>query len=195
LDVGAGKDIDILQSWLDPDFTCRAADFRELGFARGFDQVEDDGGSVGPFAEDSSRVISAKELITANAMTASACSTPKFANSSPTCESPKSSVSETDNEIRIMIENLFTKPIQLRLELATDVAGFDEGGVGLYTLTFSTAEPFEAVPGRMYIEHVRAKDLFVKPPNRVNRLWVPPPVIVRDVVSINSSEFDDSCFM
>src|SRR6185437_5335136 len=55
--------LQVVERWLDPDFTVRSADFGVLGFASGLREVGYCNRPEVPLAEDSSRMVSAKVLV------------------------------------------------------------------------------------------------------------------------------------
>src|SRR6202042_352594 len=98
-------------------------------------------------------------------MSRQASGTSKFTNPGPPTKSPQSSITETQDKIWIASKDLLGKAIQLWFELPSDVLGWEEGRVAGDSIRLSSAEPFEAIRGRMDIEDIGPIDFWMKGPN------------------------------
>src|SRR5712664_4720231 len=138
-------------------------------------------------------MISKQKLIAANSVSADASSTTKFSDTSPTCHSPQSRITQTHNEIRITSKHLIAQPIQLMLKLLPDVFGFLQEGIPGDALSLPATEVEKVVPGWVLLEDVSPVDLRVKVPYRRECPWVFRAVPFGEVGTVLRSEGDDLC--
>src|SRR5712664_1705642 len=117
-------------------------------------------------------MISKQKLIAANSVSADASSTTKFSDTSPTCHSPQSRITQTHNEVRVTSKHLIAQPIQLMLELLPDVFGFLQDGISGDAFGLASAEIEKVITGRVLLEDVSPVDLWVKVPDGSEAPWV-----------------------
>jgi len=152
--------LDVFKRRLGPDFNWRAFDMCGVLFIVDFAEIRNYCGSQLPLSVHSARMISAKQLIPTNAMSANSSCTPKFPNPSSPQHSPYSSIPQADNEIRIISEDFIPKTIQFWGEFRSNIPGFEKLGIVGEGKGFASAEVFEFVSGWVDVEDVGADEGF-----------------------------------
>ena len=92
------------------------------------------------------RMVCRQKLKISSSMSRQKSSPTELSDTRPTSQSPKATVTEADDKIRIKVDNLVSKSVQFISELLTDVFGFYEGGVSGEAFGFGSAEVFEVIP-------------------------------------------------
>jgi len=151
---------DVFKRWLGPDFNRGAGDICGVLFIVDFAEIRNYCGSEFPLPVHSARMISAKQLIPTNAMSANSGCAPEFPNPSSPQHSPYSSIPQADNEIRIMRKDFIPKTIQFWGELRSNIPGFEKLGIVGEAGCFPSAEVFEFVSGWVDVEDVGAEEGF-----------------------------------
>src|SRR5882724_175054 len=124
-------------------------------------------------------------------MSADASSATKFCNAGTSSHSPKSTITQTDNDIRVTSKHLITKPIKLMLELLSDVFGFGEDRISSDAFGLASAEVQKVIAWGMVLEDVGAVQLRVKVPYGCESVGVLGPVPFGKMGSVLGSEGDD----
>jgi hypothetical protein len=70
-------------------------------------------------------VVCRKKLKIDSSMSAKKSSTTELGDTRPASQSPKATVTEADDKIRIKVDNLVSQSIEFMFKLLTDVFGFD----------------------------------------------------------------------
>jgi len=137
-------------------------------------------------------MISKKKLITANAMSANTSGTTELGDTSPASHSPKSTVPQTHNEIRIGGKNLITEAVKLMMEFLSDVFGFLKNGVAGDGFGLWPAEVQEIIARRVLLEDVSSVEFGVKVPDGSEGPWVLRAVVAGEIGSVFGGEGDDT---
>ena len=143
-------------------------------------EVDDGGGSDFPLSKDSSRMVSTQEFVPRDSMSASNGSTAEFCNAGTTSKSPKSSVAETNHEIRIEKQNFFTQSIQFILEFLSAVFGGEEWAVAGDAFGLGSAKELQPVRGGMLLEDVASVEFGMIGPDLVDQPRVVFFVVARE---------------
>ena len=114
--------------------------------------------------EDGGRVVCRQKLKISSSVSREKGSAAEFSDTRPTSQSPKATVPEADDKIRIKVDNLVSKSVQFISELLTDVFGFYEGGVSGDAFGFGSAKVFEVIAWRMELEDVGTNNLRMQSP-------------------------------
>ena len=117
-------------------------------------------------------------------MSAKKSSPTELSDTSPTSQSPKATVTEADDKIRIEVDNLISQTVQFIGEFLTDVFGFDQGGVSGDAFGFGSAEVFEVIAWRMDLKHVGANNLRMQSPYSLDTTRVRLCVVFVEVITI-----------
>ena len=128
-------------------------------------------------------------------MSAKKSSPTELSDTSPTSQSPKATVTEADDKIRVKVDNLISKSVQFIGELLANVFGFYESRVSGDTFGFGSAEPFKIVSRRMDLKDVGADDLRMQSPNSLDTTRVRLGIVFVEVITISEGEGDDAGFI
>jgi len=109
-------------------------------------------------------MVSRKQFITSNAMSAKTSGASKFADTSRTSESPESSIPKTDNKIGINLRDFIAETGEFSGEMLGRVLAFNQGGISWNGSVFGAADGVEFVPWRPEVEDVGSIELRVPPP-------------------------------
>ena len=119
----------------------------------------------------------------------------EFSDTRPTSQSPKATVTEADDKIRIKVNNLISQTVQFIGELLTDVFGFDQGGVSGDAFSFGSAEVFEVIAWRVDLKHVGTNNLRMQSPYSFDTTRIRLGVVFVEVITISECEGDDAGFI
>jgi len=118
-----------------------------------------------------------------------------LSDASPASQSPKATVTEADDKIRVKVDNLISKSVQFIGELLADVLGFYKGGVSGDAFGFGSAEPFKIVSRRMELEYIGTNNLRMQSPYSLDTTRVRLGVVFVEVITISEGEGNDAGFI
>ena len=139
-------------------------------------------------------MVGEEAFVIGDAMVAEEGGTSELRNTSTAQQSPKSSISKTNNEIWVNRENFIGEPIELGFKFPADEFAFDKRWVSGDAIGFAPAEVFEVVAGWMEGEDVGAVEFGVEFPYGVDETGVGLVVIAVEVGLIGFSPFENASF-